>query len=84
MGHQHEAPIKTQEEAGQRQTNPFDEVKEIVSLQHFDSSGPIKLYASDRATLEDAVAQQLRDYVASIAVMYHNNHFHNFEHASRK
>jgi hypothetical protein len=59
-------------------TKPFNEVKEIVSLPR------AKVYKS--ATVDQLrdisaeVSAQLRDFVAHIAQMYNDNHFHNFEH----
>jgi len=35
----------------------------------------------DSIVLPDAVVEQMRLYVTMIAVMYRENHFHNFEHA---
>jgi hypothetical protein len=57
---------------------PFDEVKEITSLPQVKACQII----TDKPMyhISSEVTHQLRDYVSSIAKMYNNNHFHNFEH----
>lgn len=62
--------------------DPRAEVSEVVKLPEFQfhiKAGP-KDFAE--AKLDSAVLRQLRDYVSSIAFMYQENPFHNFEHAS--
>ena len=67
-------------------TNPMayiiDEVSEIISLPTFDYKSIEKQVPPESVVIEQVVIDQLRDYVSKIASMYHNNHFHNFEHAS--
>ena len=60
------------------------EVREIIHLPHFDASRAEAAAASANLDIDlgTAVEQQLHDYVAAIASMYHFNPFHNFEHAS--
>ena len=68
--------LRIQKKASQ---NVLDEVKEIITLP----SEPAKyLQDPESAILPDEVVAQLRDYVKTIASMYHNNSFHSFEHAS--
>lgn len=57
-------------------TNPFDEVKEIISLPELNR----KQRDTTEAAISDAVVEQLRGYVAKIAALYNSNPFHNFEH----
>lgn len=61
---------------------PLAEVKDAIDLPAFDP----KLMAQQEemaktAELDDALTQQLRDYIASVASQYRSNPFHNFEHA---
>jgi hypothetical protein len=57
-------------------TTVLEEVSEIITLPNFT------MVSSDANVLEEHVEKQLHNYVASIAVLYRNNHFHNYEHAS--
>ena len=59
-------------------TNPFDEVKEIISLPEFKEAR--KQRDPDDVKIPDAVVSQLRDFVSNIAALYNENPFHNFEH----
>jgi hypothetical protein len=62
--------------------SPRDEVVEVISLPNFDSSIARRTKDPESVELSHQVVQQLRHYVASIAAMYRNDPFHNFEHAS--
>jgi hypothetical protein len=63
----------------EKEKNPFDEVKEIISLPQV-KSGRNEQHVSQLQASE-TVRAQLRRYVADIAAMYNNNNkFHNFEH----
>jgi class 3 adenylate cyclase len=68
-------PIDTQYKSG----NLVDEVKESLTLPKEP-----KEYKKDPllVELDPTVHQQLRDYVAAIAFLCDNNHFHSFEHCS--
>ena len=58
---------------------PIDEIVEIIPLpqnQVNNDFDPAKLL------LDEEITFQLRDLVASIAALYHDNPFHSFEHAS--
>ena len=59
----------------------LDEVKEIIELPAFDYNAPGK-EGQDSSQLDPEVISELRDYVTTIASMYRDNPFHNFEHAS--
>ncbi len=59
----------------------LDEVKEVIRLPEYDS----KIAAMDEdvsIALPAEVHSQLREYVTAIALMYPENPFHNFQHAS--
>lgn len=58
----------------------FDEVTEIIDLPHLPKSQEIS--CDDSIIIESCVREQLFDYVVSVARLYPENAFHNFEHAS--
>jgi hypothetical protein len=58
----------------------YEEVVEAFSLPHFDSK-PGRASLST-VKISEEVKAQLRDYIEAISGIYHDNHFHNFEHAS--
>ena len=59
---------------------PIDEVVEVVTLPRKESM--IRQEAAQAVELDPKVTEQLECFVSSIAAMYHDNPFHNFEHAS--
>jgi 3'5'-cyclic nucleotide phosphodiesterase len=60
----------------------LEEVKEIISLPKYDPASVKRQQDSETLKLSDAVESQLEDYVRTIAQMYYDHPFHNFEHAS--
>jgi class 3 adenylate cyclase len=60
----------------------LDEVKDIFEMPAFDGRNCNKQESPDLIELDTEVVSQLRDYVVTIALQYHNNPFHNFDHAS--
>ncbi|GKY99131.1 hypothetical protein MPSEU_000868600 [Mayamaea pseudoterrestris] len=60
----------------------IDEVKEIIALPNFDYKSIAKQIPPESVEIDEVVIKQLHAYVSKIANMYHNNPFHNFEHAS--
>jgi 3'5'-cyclic nucleotide phosphodiesterase len=60
----------------------LEEVKEIITLPKYDPAIVKRQQDPETVKLGDAVESQLEDYVRTIAQMYYNNPFHNFEHAS--
>jgi class 3 adenylate cyclase len=62
--------------------HPLEEVQEIISLPEYDAVAVINQRNSQGIEMEDAVVDQIREYVTCIARMYRKNAFHNFEHAS--
>lgn len=64
---------------------PLQAVKDVIPFCEFDSKGTLERNApvnAESIVLEDKVVIQLTKLVKSIAGMYHDNPFHNFEHAS--
>jgi class 3 adenylate cyclase len=60
----------------------LDEVKESITLPQFDAeSARLESHPED-IVLGAEIESELRDYVTTIAMMYRQNPFHNFEHAS--
>jgi class 3 adenylate cyclase len=59
---------------------PFDEIKEFFHLPKYSASKA--MVDPNAIQLESIVVSQLRDFVQCIAHTYHDNSFHNFEHAS--
>ena len=59
-----------------------DEITEVIKLPEFDARAHQNKIDPRSIVLDPAVISQLRDYVTTIASMYHSNPFHNFEHAS--
>jgi len=63
-------------------TTVLDEVTEIITLPTFDEETAAgEQVDPETVELGDEVTKQLRHYVTSIASMYRDNPFHNFEHA---
>ena len=60
----------------------LDEVKEIISLPRFDPEVVKNERPAESIELSPTVQQELKNYVSSLASMYQDNPFHNFEHAS--
>jgi hypothetical protein len=60
----------------------LDEVQEIIELPEFDpKKSTITSDALAAVQLSTSVSSQLRAFVEEVAGLYHNNPFHNFEHA---
>lgn len=60
----------------------LDEVKETIALPPFDTKMVHLQEEADQIELEPEIKTQLREFVMNVAAMYHDNPFHNFEHAS--
>jgi hypothetical protein len=59
----------------------IDEVVQVIELPASRSASVHNLMdAGCNSTLDSTVVEQVRLYVKSIANLYPNNHFHNFEH----
>lgn len=61
---------------------PIDEVKDIITLPKFDPKVAKKQADASLVKLPEDVMDQLHNYIAEIALLYRDNPFHNFDHAS--
>ena len=59
----------------------LDEVQEVIKLPEYDGKY-CDTNAASSVVLSPQVRSQLREYVTAIALMYPDNPFHNFQHAS--
>lgn len=60
----------------------LDEVTEIIPMPNFDPVVETMVPDPGKVKVSTKVVTQLRHFVSMIASMYHENPFHNFEHAS--
>ena len=60
----------------------LDEVKETIALPPFHAKMGQLQHEADQIELDEDVSSQLHEFIANLAAMYHDNPFHNFEHAS--
>lgn len=60
----------------------IEDIKDIIELPCFDSRVASVQQDPDKVVLSQNVVHELRQYVSTIAAMYQNHPFHNFEHAS--
>jgi hypothetical protein len=60
----------------------IDEVRDIIALPKFDAKAAAKHLEVESINIDEKVVAQLSNYVTSVAAMYRDNPFHNFEHAS--
>lgn len=60
--------------------NPLDEVVEVIVLPDFDKNAVLEIDPRS-VNIPANILEELRLFVAGIANMYHENAFHNFEHA---
>jgi class 3 adenylate cyclase len=60
----------------------LDEVKETITLPRFDANAAKQESHPEDILLESVVQKELHDYVTTVAMLYRENPFHNFEHAS--
>ncbi|CAB9523074.1 Receptor-type guanylate cyclase gcy [Seminavis robusta] len=61
---------------------PLDEVQDVLKLPTFDDKAASLELDPQTIALEPIVIEQLRRLVTEISKLYHDNPFHNFEHAS--
>ena len=61
------------------QTGPLEEVQDVITLPKYDAK--VVLVDSGTVQADEVVLSQLRNYVKTIAGMYRDNPFHNYEHA---
>jgi len=67
---------------GTGNTNPLDEVVEVVNLPEFDEASYHATIDAKSVVLDAEVVSQLRRYITILASKYRDNPFHNFDHAS--
>jgi hypothetical protein len=72
---QHQANLDT------KKILPRDEITERIVMPAFDPEMNKKSMDLDSVELPVAVVSQLNDLVTTIALLYHDNSFHNYEHA---
>jgi hypothetical protein len=60
----------------------LDEVEEVIALPAFDSAAAERQNQLAPVELSESVETQLQAYFQTIAALYRENDFHNFEHAS--
>jgi hypothetical protein len=77
-----EAIAKKERDILSKEGMVLDEVEEIVTLPNFDAAASKNQIDPGTVQIPPQVAEQLREYVKSIAAQYRDNPFHNFEHAS--
>jgi len=66
-----------------RDAKPYDEIQGTITLPEFDArTAEIRSGDVESCQLDADVLKQLHDLVTNIAIMYRNNPFHNFEHAT--
>ena len=59
-----------------------DEIVDVIPLRNFDVTACQTQIDPAGVELNEAVSEQLREYVTTIANLHRDNAFHNFEHAS--
>jgi len=60
----------------------LEEVKEVIALPEFDPKAAREQEDPQTVELHPTAVAQLHDYVVAISYLYHDNAFHNFDHAS--
>ena len=58
---------------------PLEEVQDILALPLFDAKMFQNMVDPNTIKIPSEIIRQLTDFVARIAGLYHNNHFHSFE-----
>ena len=71
------------EQALNAKGNPvLDEVREVITLPQYNAEVASRAEDPDSIDLGEVVSKQLHDYIMTIATLYRDNDFHNFEHVS--
>ncbi|CAB9525101.1 Receptor-type guanylate cyclase gcy [Seminavis robusta] len=63
-------------------TMVLEELAEVIQLPRFSSKVAQVVANAEEEPVPPVVVNQLHNFVAELAAMYHDNPFHNFEHAS--
>ena len=61
-------------------TTVIDEVIEIIELPELNALATRQLNSHEEITLDPVAVKQIRGYIHTIASLYRENPFHNFEH----
>ena len=61
---------------------PLEEVEDVLKLPTFNDKASSLEVDPDAVVLDPKVIRQLRSFVTKVSSLYHENPFHNFEHAS--
>lgn len=77
----YDAQLNKMEAAYSKRQYLLDEVIEIIALPKFDVKHHNIKKGAVKAEIPEKVVEQLKLYVAAVAVMHQDNPFHNFEHA---
>ena len=62
-------------------TNPRDEMAESITMPTYDPKQAKYALNPESVELEEKIVSQLQDMVTTVAMLYHNNPFHNYDHA---
>jgi class 3 adenylate cyclase/HD-GYP domain-containing protein (c-di-GMP phosphodiesterase class II) len=60
----------------------LDEIKEVIPMPEYNPEAAVMMASDSTVEISLQVRTQLRHYIRRIAGNYHDNPFHNFEHAS--
>lgn len=60
----------------------LDEVKEVIVMPQYNEEAAVKMASDYTVEIPEVVRTELRAYIHRVAGRYHQNPFHNFEHAS--
>jgi hypothetical protein len=60
----------------------LDEVQDVIMLPQYDANAAQNQAENESVNIDPIVISQLLNYIQTIALMYCDNPFHNFEHAS--
>jgi hypothetical protein len=74
-----DAVLSALESKGESQENVISEVKEIIQLPGYRKCRQVD---PESIQLQSKAVEQLRKFIECVAALYHDNPFHNFEHAS--
>jgi 3'5'-cyclic nucleotide phosphodiesterase/Adenylate and Guanylate cyclase catalytic domain len=75
-------PVDTPNFLKGEQGTVINEVVEIIDMPEFDASSDKEKLDANSVEVSDAVRSEINSFVTTIAALYRDNPFHNFEHAS--
>jgi Adenylate and Guanylate cyclase catalytic domain len=77
-----DADYSSTEFVGNTTDTVINEVVEIIDIPEFDSRTSHDSLDPSAVELDDVIRQEVKDFVKTIALLYRDNPFHNYEHAS--